>query len=217
MQNNSFGNNRSSFSNSSRFNSPSNNSFGSSGSRFGSPGGGNSNLSKEEKVEIIKKAYEEVLDREATRRDINFYKYSQIDEESMKIKLIKTKEHKDLIKLGRKYKQLKEEYDNTLGQLKMYQSKMKDHSEVIREMQTVLDEKNGYITELRRELRNYKSATGGFDSQDPNSRAMTINAYSDADGTQDRVNNQRKTENKYEESASLMDELRNFIKSLFDF
>ncbi|MBN1374297.1 hypothetical protein JW962_03125 [Candidatus Dojkabacteria bacterium] len=109
----------------------------------------NKPMTMDEKVDVIKKMYLEVLGREAETKDINYHKYGIVDEDTMRRKLTQTNEHNDLVQKGREFQKIKELYDSTLAKNKMYEAKIRDHIDEFKKLQEMLDEKNRYIQGLR--------------------------------------------------------------------
>lgn len=103
----------------------------------------------EERVQMIKKIYSEILGREPDTRDINYYKYSTLNEEQIKKQLLTSAEHKDLIKKGREYDKLKNQTDQAKTQAKMLEGQIKDQVEEFKQLNILLNEKNSYIQQLR--------------------------------------------------------------------
>ena len=128
--------------------------FGGSGGGLGYPGQnppGNQQkrLTPEERVKMIEKVYDEILCRKPDTRDINYYKYSTLDEEQIKKQLLASAEHKDMIKKGREYTSLKDRSEQLETRVRMLEGQIKDQIEEFRELSNLLQEKNRHITELR--------------------------------------------------------------------
>jgi hypothetical protein len=119
--------------------------------------GGNSSNSKgrktpQERVEMIKEIYKGILQREPSTRDINYYKYSTLDENQIRKQLITSSEHKDLIKNGNQYKKLKEQTEQLQTRTKMLESQIQDQLDEFKELNILLKEKNHHIQDLRNTL-----------------------------------------------------------------
>jgi hypothetical protein len=154
--------------NQNRFNSPfsSGSPFGSFSNPAASTTGGNastgSNMNTpqqtpkrqtpQERVEMIKKVYDEVLGRPPDTRDINYYKYSTLNEQQIRNQILTSSEHKELLKKGREYENLKAQADQFKSRSKMLETQIKDQIEEFRQLNVLLKEKNRYITSLRQDI-----------------------------------------------------------------
>ena len=113
-----------------------------------------SKLSPKERVAMIEKVYMEVLLREPDTRDLNFYKYSTADEESIRAELLESKEHKTLDENGREFKKVKNLLDDASSKIKSLESELKNSEESVKQMEILLKEKNLHIDELRRKSKS---------------------------------------------------------------
>ena len=98
---------------------------------------------------MIEKVYNEILCRKPDTRDINYYKYSTLNEEQIKKQLLASAEHKDMIQKGREYEKLKDRSEQLETRVRMLEGQISDHVEEFRELSNLLQEKNRYIQELR--------------------------------------------------------------------
>lgn len=211
------------------------------GGGFGSapiPAGAQGSMSMEQKVELIKSLFKEILGRDAVERDLNYYKYGIVTEDSLRKKLMQTNEHKDIIKKGREYTEIKENYDSLMGRYKLYESKMQDHVEEFKKLQSVFDEKNRYIQSLRSELQHLKTGNSSMTNVQSSTVATSnssINPYNadnvavqstapnDTFETSDNsmtVNISTPASGQVQASYrphSILDIFSEFIKSLFNF
>lgn len=135
--------------------------YGSQNPGFGTSPGRQSQITQppkrqtpEERVQMINKIYSEILGREPDTRDINYYKYSTLNEDQIKKQLLTSAEHKDLIKKGREYDQLKNQTDQAKTQTKMLEGQIKDQIEEFKQLNILLKEKNSYIQQLREKTEN---------------------------------------------------------------
>ncbi|MBN1618859.1 hypothetical protein JW887_06000 [Candidatus Dojkabacteria bacterium] len=110
-------------------------------------------LTPEERVEMIEKVFQEVLSRKPDTRDINYYKYSTLDEDQIKKQLINSTEHKDLLTKGREYEQLKTTADQAQTKSRMLEGKIQDQIEEFRQLNILMQEKNRYIVKLRNDIK----------------------------------------------------------------
>jgi len=132
--------------------------YGGQNTRFGAPTGRQpqrtpppKRQTPEERVQMIKKVYSEILGREPDTRDINYYKYSTLNEDQIKKQLLTSAEHKYLIKKGREYDKLKNQTDQAKTQAKMLEGQIKDQIEEFKQLNILLKEKNDYIQKFRKE------------------------------------------------------------------
>lgn len=190
-------------------------SLGSRSSRYGSSFGSNSNsknnskrLTPEERVSMIERVYQEILHRKPDTRDINYYKYSTLNEEQIKKQLLASSEHKDLIKKGREYKKLKDQADQSGARTQMLEGKIKDQLEEFKQLNQLLQEKNRHIRTLRDKLSEMQnrlwvstSSTGIYQPQqdrtksyqppNPNSESAPNNARSNNNNYPKRKSTQK--------------------------
>lgn len=127
-------------------------------SPYGSQGQGSQpqkRLTPEERVQMIKKVYAEILGREPDTRDINYYKYSTLNEEQVKKQLLSSTEHKELTKKGRDFDKIKSQTGQLQTRCKMLEGQIKDQLEEFKQLNLLLKEKNQYIQELREEKGAY--------------------------------------------------------------
>ncbi|MBN2100418.1 hypothetical protein JW710_00780 [Candidatus Dojkabacteria bacterium] len=108
-------------------------------------------LTPEERIQMIKTVYSEVLGREPDTRDINYYKYSTLDEEQIKKQLLTSAEHKELIEKGQEFNKIKSQSDQLQSRCKMLETQIKDQLEEFRELNDLLKEKNEYLQKIREE------------------------------------------------------------------
>ena len=106
-------------------------------------------LTPEERVQMIETVYDEILCRKPDTRDINYYKYSTLNEDQIRKQLIASAEHKDMVKKGREYTKLKEHAEQLETRVKMLEGQLRDHVEEFRELSNLLQEKNRQIQQLR--------------------------------------------------------------------
>ncbi len=116
---------------------------------------------KGDKTEDVEKVYELVLGRKPTSRELSYYRYAPVKKDEILKKLLKSDEHKDLVKKGREYPELEER--EKLGQstiLKLKHS-IEDQQEEFKETKAILQEKNREIGVLREE-KNIPYVTQSF-------------------------------------------------------
>lgn len=111
-------------------------------------------LSPEERVQMIERLYEEILGRKAETKDINYYKFSTLNEDEIRKQLLTGKEHKELLANGNEYKSLKERCDEAENQVRLLEAQIKDQIIEFQKLAELLKSKNRYIQELRKEANN---------------------------------------------------------------
>jgi len=130
------------------------------GMGFSNRGGGK----MEEKTEMIKKIYKEILGKEPDPRDLSYFRFSPMEEEELREHLLKGEEHKELIKKGNEFKELQEQLDTHKAKVKVLESKIQDQIEEFNQLHNLLKEKNRYIRQLR---GNYNIQYGHTNEQQP--------------------------------------------------
>jgi hypothetical protein len=116
-------------------------------------------LTPQERTEMIKKIYQEVLGREPDTRDINYYKYSTLGEDEIFKQIITGKEHKKLIADGKEYKSVSSRASQSDVRIKVLEGQIKDQVVEFRQLTELLQEKNRYINQLRASSQNPYSFT----------------------------------------------------------
>lgn len=106
------------------------------------------------RVPIIEQMYELILGRKPSSRESAYYKYSPLSEEEVRIKLLESQEHKDIIEDAQRIKGLENELKGSqIGEKKLSQQVV-DLGKQIDESQMLLNEKSNIILELREQLQN---------------------------------------------------------------
>lgn len=111
-----------------------------------------SKLSPKERVKIIEKAFNDILCREPDTRDLNYYKYSSMDEKTIREELLESDEHKKLIENGREYKKTKNLLEEAKSKINALEGQISDRDESFKQMETLLKEKNLHIEELKKKI-----------------------------------------------------------------
>ncbi len=112
-----------------------------------------SKLSPNERVKIIEKAFNDILCREPDTRDLNYYKYSSMDESEIRGELLEGDEHKKLIEDGREYKKTKNLLQEAKSKINSLEREISDKEESLKQMETLLKEKNLHIEDLKKKIR----------------------------------------------------------------
>ncbi len=107
-----------------------------------------------DRIPVIEAIYREVLGRKPSSRELSYYKYSNINEEEIRSKLLKSEEHQKLIDDAKKVPGLEDQQRNLELIEKRLTQRIEDLQKQISESKILLDEKNNIILGLRDELRN---------------------------------------------------------------
>ncbi len=118
----------------------------------GDDSGAGSKLSPNDRVKIIEKAFMEILGRDPDTRDLNYYKYSSMDEETIREELLEGEEHKTLVENGRDYKKVKNLLEEAKSKITSLEGEIGDKEESLKQMETLLKEKNLHIEDLKKKL-----------------------------------------------------------------
>ncbi|HBB64888.1 MAG: hypothetical protein UR34_C0005G0013 [candidate division WS6 bacterium GW2011_GWC1_33_20] len=110
--------------------------------------------SPSERVPMIEAVYDEVLGRKPSSRELAYYKYGVLEENEIRIKLLKSEEHKKIIENSSKVPGLESELrDLRITEKKLVQG-IDDYKSEISQSQNLLNEKNAIILELREQVKN---------------------------------------------------------------
>lgn len=119
-------------------------------------GGGRVSLSDSpsERAKMIEEIFQEVLGRKPSSRESAFYKYGVMKPSDIRLKLIKSEEHKKILEKANRVPGLEEELkDLRISERKLVQSREDLKAEMI-SSQSLLEEKNILIKELREQVNN---------------------------------------------------------------
>ncbi len=149
--------------------------------------GGSSSLGSisTDRVPMIEKVFNEVLGRKPTSREIAYYKYGVLKEEGIREKLLKSKEHQEIIEKALKLPGIEEELKTVRVSERKLTQKVSDLNQEMSESERLLREKNVLINELREKVNNpynFPSQTEkfqeGFDIKTKIDRIPVINRKS---------------------------------------
>lgn len=118
-----------------------------------------SKLSPKDRVKIIEKAFNDILCREPDTRDLNYYKYSSMDEKAIREELLESDEHKKLLENGREYKKTKNLLEEAKSKINALEGQISDKEESLKQMEILLKEKNLHIEELKKKIKNQFEST----------------------------------------------------------
>lgn len=147
-------------------------------------------LTPEERITMIESVYEEILCRKPDTRDINYYKYSTLNDDQIKKQLIASAEHKEMMGKGREYTKLKDHAEQLETRVRMLEVQIKDQVEEFRELANLLQEKNRHLELMRANCMPRTIARGGDftysaeRSQPPANRAIEIESQNQSPTTQ---------------------------------
>lgn len=124
---------------------------------FSKGGGGmsfNDSKSPGERASMVEKVFEEVLGRKPSSREAAYYKYGILKANEIRVKLLKSDEHKKILEDSSKLPNVESELkDLRISERKLVQSR-EDLKEEMLSSQTLLDEKNSIIKDLREQVNN---------------------------------------------------------------
>jgi formiminotetrahydrofolate cyclodeaminase len=173
--------------------------FATGGGSFASFGG----ASATDRIPMIEEAYELVLKRKPTSREISYYKYSTMKKEEIIKKLLNDKEHTQLLEKGRDYPNLEESQKLSASTVLKLKHGIKDQESEFEELKKLLSEKNKIIEELR-SLKEEPYVSDKTFLEHRNTYYDTMrSAYTTVD---ERIENIKK--------LSWLDKLFNFLMSL---
>ncbi len=121
-----------------------------------SKGGGfpSSAVSNTDRLSMIEQIFNEVLGRKPSSRELAYYKYGVLKEDAIRIKLLKSDEHKEIIKNALELPGIANELKNTKVSERKLQQKLEDVNNEIAQSQKLLNESNLLIKELRETKTN---------------------------------------------------------------
>ncbi|MFA5623032.1 MAG: hypothetical protein WC981_02275 [Candidatus Dojkabacteria bacterium] len=121
---------------------------------YSSNSGGSLRGISSSRIPMIEQMYELILGRKPSSRESAYYKYSPLSEDEIRIKLLESQEHKDIIEDAKRIKGLENELRSSqIGEKKLSQQVV-DLGKQIDESQMLLNEKSNIILELREQLQN---------------------------------------------------------------
>ena len=106
------------------------------------------------KSSMIEKIFKEVLGRKPSSRELAYYKYGVMEEDEIRVKLIKSKEHKEILEKAEKLPSVETELKDVRISERKLNQKIEDIISEIEESEKLLREKNTVIEELREKARN---------------------------------------------------------------
>lgn len=131
-----------------------------------------------DRVPMIEKVFNEVLGRKPTSREIAYYKYGVLKEDGIREKLLKSKEHQEIIEKASKLPGIEEELKTVRVSEKKISQIVADLNQEMTQSERLLTEKNFLIQELREKVNNpydFPSQTEKFEEGfDVNTRTERI-------------------------------------------
>ncbi|MDX9738996.1 MAG: hypothetical protein RBT33_01355 [Candidatus Dojkabacteria bacterium] len=106
------------------------------------------------RIPMIEQIYELILGRKPSSRENAYYKYSPLSEDEIRIKLLESQEHKDIIEDAQRIKGVENELRSSQINEKKLAQQVVDLGKQIDESQMLLNERNNIIIELREQLQN---------------------------------------------------------------
>lgn len=129
------------------------------------------------KSPAIKKLYNQILGRDPSSREMAYYKYSSAKKEDIIKKLLGGEEHVEILQKAKQHSELTEKNSKLKSTVLKLKSKAKDRKVEFEQLNSLLNEKNETIKELR-EQKNVPYVSNGAIFTDNNvhysiSRATT--------------------------------------------
>ncbi len=121
---------------------------------FSSGGSSTPRIQPSAKAPMIEKIFKEVLGRKPSSRESAYYKYGVMKEDDIRLKLIKSDEHKKILKDATKLPNVKVELKDVRISEKKLLQKLEDINLEIGESEKLLKEKNSVIQDLREKVKN---------------------------------------------------------------
>jgi hypothetical protein len=107
-----------------------------------------------EKVTSIENIFLDVLGRKPSSREMAYYKYAAVDENEIRIKLLKSEEHKKILESASKLPGCEDQLRSLKVTERKLLQKVIDLEKEIGEDYILLEEKSSTISKLREEIRN---------------------------------------------------------------
>jgi hypothetical protein len=107
-----------------------------------------------DRLEMVEEVYNLVLGRKPSSRELSYYKYSISNKEEIMLKLLNSREHKDIISNSLELPNIKEQWEvSKLDNMKLNQ-KLLDMGKEQTQLQGLLAEQRAKITDLRSQVTN---------------------------------------------------------------
>ncbi len=110
-------------------------------------------LTREQRKEMIKKRYHQILGRKVSEQDLNYFLNLNLDENQMTKRLIESQDHADMIKNNQEYKKIKPEYDKLKTQKKELEAQLKDKDKLVQKQNELIQQKNKSIFSLENDKK----------------------------------------------------------------
>ena len=124
------------------------NSFGANKFGGGAPGGGGLMQDREKRKEVINKRYTQILGREPSQSDLNYFLNIGINEDDLIKRMIDSQEHVDLVKAKQELGKIKDELEKTKSELIKHRSDSKESEQMITNLNMLITEKNNQIRQM---------------------------------------------------------------------
>lgn len=137
---------------------PSAGGFGTTPSSFGglggpAPTGGAFGADREQRKEMIKKRYIQILGREPNQNDTNYFLNAGTTEDQLIKRMIESQEHVDLVKSKQELAKAKEELEKVNSELIQYKSKANEKDLMVQNLQQAVDVKKKQLDQIVKKMQ----------------------------------------------------------------
>jgi hypothetical protein len=119
---------------------------------FGQPGAippaGGMMQDREQRKEMIRKRYIQILGREPGQNDTNYFLNIGVTEDQLIKRMIDSQEHVDLVKAKQELAKVKEEMDTLKDELVKYKSSSAESKQMVEHLQQLMQEKNQQLQKV---------------------------------------------------------------------
>lgn len=138
-------------------------------------------MDREQRKKMVEDTYEKVLGKPVKQADLNYYLNTGISEDDLIKKIVKSKEHEDMVKDAKEAKELKEKSTQTEAELIQLRSQVSDLNRMHQQFNELLKHKNLQIKQMMDELAHNQIIKKGqyFDpSNSPSKNPSNYNPQS---------------------------------------
>ena len=107
-----------------------------------------------DREDFTKSSFQKILGREPSSREMSFYKYGEMEEDSIFKELLDSEEHKKLIEEAKESKSLNNKVNELNSNIEKLKSLIDGKAKEYRDLLALLDEKNTEIKRLRETEKN---------------------------------------------------------------
>ena len=131
------------------------------GMGFGNTGGAGF-MSRDDRKKMIEDMYVKILGREPNQNDLNYFLNTGISEQDLLKKMVDSQEHADLVKSRQEVITIKDQMNENKSELVQLRASVDDQKVIIRNLHTLIAQKNEGIAELQQQLSALKSQNVGL-------------------------------------------------------